>query len=400
MGCAHRIIDEPAQDQEAGIVDVAALSARITPRTVWTFVRVRDAAGRCGWGEGTLQDRSAGVHAHVERLAPMLVGRAMPSTVDIASVVGTRGDTMEEAAAISALDQAVCDLSAQQHGRPLSLVLGTPRRTTIPLYANINRGTIDRSPAGFAARAHQAATSGFDAIKIAPFDDVRPESADTQDGRRLLQRGIDRVAAVRAAIGPAKQLLVDCHWRLTEASAHEALRALEPVSLHWFECPLPEEPPMFAALRRLRGAANERGVRLAGCESLTGIDAFRAFLDADVYDVIMPDVKYAGGLAEMLRIGDAAAARGASCSPHNPSGPIAHVHSVHVSAALPSFTLLEFQYGESPLFFEIVDGELPDPRAGTSAIPASTGLGVRIDIEQLRPLCVDAGAEAQLLAAR
>ena len=53
---------------------------------------------------------------------------------------------------------------------------------------------------------------------------------------------------------------------------------------------------------------------------MTGVDAFRSFLDAGVYDVVMPDVKYAGGFAEMLRIADAAAACGASCSPTTRAG--------------------------------------------------------------------------------
>ena len=95
----------------------------------------------------------------------------------------------------------------------------------------------------------------------------------------------------------------------------DMLRELEPVDLYWFECPLVETAAMFPSLRRLRAFANARGIRLAGCESMTGVEAFRSFLDAGVYDVVMPDVKYAGGLAEMLRIADAAAACGASCSP-------------------------------------------------------------------------------------
>ncbi|MBP8295713.1 MAG: mandelate racemase/muconate lactonizing enzyme family protein, partial [Burkholderiales bacterium] len=314
------------------IVDVAAFSARISPKTVWTFVRARDAAGRTGWGEATLQGAAAAIHAHVARLAPAIVKRPQPSPLEVACIAGTHGGRAAESAAISAVDQALWDIAAQERGQPLARALGSPRRSTIELYANINRGTLLRSPAGFAARARAAASGGFAALKIAPFDDVRPGSVATPEGRRLVAAGIERVAAVRDAIGPECALLVDCHWRLTEAAASEILRELEPLRLYWFECPLPEEPGNFAALRRLRAQANAAGVRLAGCESLTGVAAFESFLDAGVYDAIMPDVKYAGGLLEILRIGDAAARHGTICSPHNPSGPIAHAHSVHVSA--------------------------------------------------------------------
>jgi galactonate dehydratase len=90
----------------------------------------------------------------------------------------------------------------------------------------------------------------------------------------------------------------------------------------------------------------------------------------------MPDVKYAGGIRELGRIAEAAAAHGVACSPHNPSGPIAHAHSLHVSAHLGLFPFLELQHGESPLFFDIVDGVLPDPRSGRSDLPRGPGLGL------------------------
>ena len=376
----------------ATVADIEAFSARISDRTVWTFVRVRDTAGRRGWGEATLQGEAAAVHERVAALAPAFEGRALPSPLEAAVVVGTRGGSTAEAAAISAIDQALCDLAGQERRQPLAAVLGTERRATIGLYANINRGTADRRPAGFGERAQEATARGFDAVKIAPFDDVSPGNAESVAGRRLLALGVERVAAVRAAIGPDRRLLVDCHWRFTERAASEMLREMEPLRLYWLECPLSEDSSMFPALRRLRSQANEGGVRLAGCESMTGLDVFRAFLDAGVYDVIMPDVKYAGGLAEMLRIGEAAAERGVLCSPHNPSGPIAHAHSVHVSALLAAFPFLEIQYGESPLFFDIVEGALPEPRGGTSVLPPGHGLGVGIDMARLRPLLADVRA--------
>ena len=362
------------------IADIGTWSAHVSPRTTWLFVRVRDVAGRSGWGEATLQDRDAVVQAHIERIAAMLVRDAATPSTDVVAAAGTAGATIEEAAAISALDQAFVDLRAQARGVSLGALLGPAPRPRVPLYANINRGTFDRSPDGFAARAVEAVDNGFDSVKIAPFDDVRPEDADAASGRQRLRLGIDRVAAVRSAIGATPRLMVDCHWRLTESSARDVLHAMTPLSLHWFECPLAEVPGNFDALRALRTLANARGVRMAGCETLTGVDAFRAFLDAGVYDVVMPDVKYVGGLDTMLRVGDAAAACGATCSPHNPSGPVAHVHSVHVASVLASFDMLEFQYAESPAFFDIVDGAMPDPRAGASAVPTVAGLGIGIDI--------------------
>jgi galactonate dehydratase len=384
----------------SAIADVGAWSARISGKTVWTFVRVRDDGGRSGWGEATLQHRAAAIHGHVDRWSPAWVGRpSRPGTL-ADPPIADRYASAAHAAAWSAIDQARWDLAAQAENRTVAGMLGSPVRSTIPLYANINRGTVDRTADGFAARARVVAASGFGAIKIAPFDDVDPAALDTASGRRLVARGIERVHAVRAAIGPAPRLLVDCHWRFTEAAAIDVIRLLAPASLHWLECPLPEDASTLAALRRLRSQANERGMRLAGCESMTGLDAFRAFLDAGAYDVIMPDVKYAGGLAEMLKIGEAAERGRVECSPHNPTGPIAHLHSLHLSALLGSFPFLEFQLGESPRFFDLVDGDLPDPMRGTSGLPRGAGLGAGVDLARLAPLSFDTRAEAHGTAVR
>lgn len=370
------------------ISDIAALSARVSDKTVWTFVRVETADGRQGWGEASLQGQAAAVHGHVARLAPDLTGRDIAWPMDVMAIVGTPGRDTAEAAAISALDQAIWDVLAQARGQTLTEALGSPLRSDIALYANVNRGTVDRSAAGFAARAREAAQRGFDAVKIAPFDGVQSGREDPA----LLAAAVARIAAVRAAIGPDMRLMVDCHWRLGESAAAEVLREIAPLKLYWLECPLPEHEANFPALRRLRSQANAIGVRLAGCEMMIGQAGFQPFLDAEVYDVIMPDVKYAGGLRELLRIGETAARIGVACSPHNPSGPIAHAHSLHLSAHLPHFPFLEFQYGESPLFFEFVVGALPDPSTGGSNLPQGAGLGLALGGEALRRQLIDPGA--------
>jgi galactonate dehydratase len=362
------------------VVSIAALSARVSDKTVWTFVRLDTTDGYTGWGEASLQGEAAAVHDHVTRLAPGLVGRVLEPPVDVIDILGTCGRGTAEAAAISAVDQALWDAMAQARGATLTALLGTARRDTIDLYANINRGTLDRSPEGFAARAREAAGRGFDSIKIAPFDGVQPDKID----KALLEAGLARIAAARGAIGPERRLMVDCHWRLSEAATIDVLREVEPLKLYWLECPVREEAANFPTLRRLRERANAGGVRLAGCEMMIGRAGFQPFLEAGTYDVIMPDVKYAGGLRELLRIGQAAARHGVACSPHNPTGPIAHAHSLHLSAHLPQFPFLEFQYGESPLFFDFVAGMLPDPNTGRSGLPRGSGLGLGLGGEALR----------------
>jgi galactonate dehydratase len=246
----------------------------------------------------------------------------------------------------------------------------------VPLYANLNRGLTDRSPASFAAQAAAAAAAGFARIKVAPVDGVTPDSADGQANEARLRAGLDRIAALREALAPGVSLMVDCHWRLTPERAGRLVGDLAALGVSWLECPLPETPANFAAIAGLRRAATAAGMVLAGAELEIGVAGFLPFLD--LYDVVMPDVKYCGGPAELLRIADAARARGCRIAPHNPSGPIAHAHSVHL-AAHPAVDLLEHQFGESGLFGTLTTGGPPPIAAGTARSGDAPGLGAALD---------------------
>jgi galactonate dehydratase len=150
------------------VASVAAVSIRVTPRTTWTFARAAADDGAEGWGEGTLEGRAHEVESEIQAFDAPLRGREIAPPIDLGAIP----EDIVQAAAQSAVDQALWDLAARAADRPLAALLGGARRSRIELYANINRGTVDRSPAGFAARAAEAAALGFGAIKIAPFDGV------------------------------------------------------------------------------------------------------------------------------------------------------------------------------------------------------------------------------------
>src|SRR5688500_12209470 len=137
------------------VVSLEARSVRVTARTVWTFARLVADDGSEGWGEASLEGRSAEVEAAI---------RAFPLPIELGAIP----TDLVNAAAYSAIEQALWDLRARMAGQPLAEILGGVRRDPVPLYANINRGTTDRSPGGFAARAAEAVALGFGAIKIAP----------------------------------------------------------------------------------------------------------------------------------------------------------------------------------------------------------------------------------------
>src|SRR5258705_13501064 len=97
--------------------DIAVHSAQISRKTIWTFVSVRDGEGRCGWGEATLNVEAPAVHREVERIGAALAGQSLQSALEFAPALANRIAGRPEAAAISALDQALWDLAAQTRGQ-------------------------------------------------------------------------------------------------------------------------------------------------------------------------------------------------------------------------------------------------------------------------------------------
>ncbi len=353
--------------------------AEVTPKTRWIFLEALTEDGRRGAGEATLGGQEAAVGEAVRALAAQAF--ALPEA-DPGHLARPALPGLAQAAAFSALDQAFWDLTAQAGGVRLAdaLAAGTgARRGAIPLYANINRRTLDRSPEGFAASARDALAAGHAAIKIAPFDEATPEARRGGALTDAIGPGLARVAAVREAIGPARTLQVDCHWRLDEDAAARVIAGAAECGVRWVECPLPETPEQMAALVRLRGLANRRGVLLAGCEQGIGLAGFLPFLDAGAYDVMMPDAKYVGGLAEMLRLAARMRLSGVAFSPHNPSGPVCHAVSLQLCAAVDELHSLETQFDETPLFAALAGSPFAPVQAGRESLPDAPGLGFALD---------------------
>ncbi len=366
-------------------------ATRITPKTVWCFLQLRTHDGLIGEGEATLTGQESSLFATAARLFPVLLPQANPDHPG-ALAAATVPANLAEAAVVSAIDQALWSLHAQTQQMPLAQALATrllqpgALRETFGVYANINRRTVNRTPEGFAQSAAVAKAAGFHAYKLAPFDEVNAAICAQGQGVHAMQQGLERIAAVRAVVGPQARLMVDCHWRFNEATAHQLNVAAAALGVYWVECPLLEVPENIPALVRLRTQANALGMRLAGLEENIGWEKFRPYCEAGAYDVVMPDVKYIGGMAEMLRLATQCERLGVQVSPHNPSGPICHAASQHLSCVLPAFDMLEMQFDESPLFQQLVVPAFPAIQNGHTSLPTGNGLGVQLQASLLQSL--------------
>lgn len=348
----------------------------VTPKTNWCFLEVRTEDGRTGLGECTLANQEPLLEAEVARLAALVTGQDARVRNRLARLLPHAPGGLVAHTVLSAFEQALCDLAAQRMGEPIHLLLGGALREAVRLYANINRGANPRSPEGFAAAARRAVAEGFGAVKLAPFEPLVWEDGVTAVNRAAYAEGLARIAAVREAVGPDVEVMVDAHWRFSPGGAAALIRDLAPFRLFWLECPVAEAN--LPEIRRLRGMANDRGMRLAGAETLSGLAAYRPLIESGCYDVLMPDAKHAGGLEEIRRIAALALTAGVEVAPHNPTGPVCHAHSVHLCATIPNFLLLEVQFGETEAFFDIVAGESLRFQRGAAPLPQAPGLGLRL----------------------
>lgn len=357
------------------ITHVEPIFVRVSSITTWTFVRVHTDAGLSGVGEASASGNERLLDAAIRHLADDAVGldARRPSEVAKLAMPAPFGRDIHFLA-LSALEQAMWDVLGKSQGAPVSTLLGGARNATVSLYANVNRATSDRRPEGFASSARAAVEDGFQAVKCAPFDGVWPGSSLTGDGRRAVHRGLQRLDAVREAIGGDALLMVDCHGRFSGSEAVELVRALEDVSPYWVEDPVADDDPQgWARVRECHGQ------RLAGGEHKVSSRELVPPLSARIWDVVCPDVKYCGGVAGLAGIAALADAFGARFVPHNPSGPVATAATAHVCSTLAD-GFMEYQWGESAWRAALVGGG-EQVEGGHLVLPETPGLGLELSTE-------------------
>lgn len=360
------------------------LILHVSEKTNWFFIRVTAENGLTGLGEATLNGWESAQLALFESVRTTLQGKSIDDALPLLEVYPHSPGGLIASSISSAMEQAIVDLRAKLSGVSVHELLGgKAMRKRVRVYANINRGACDRSPDGIAQAARHAVAAGYGAVKIAAFDGVYPHHPDPVEHQRLIQLGIDRLHAIREAVGPDIDIMVDCHWRFDEAGTLQLIRDLHAVRLYWLECPATENPDGFTTIRRIHDETAKRGIKLAGAERQISVSGFKPFVMDGLLDVVMPDIKYAGGYGQMLKIAELCAKYNISFSPHNPSGPVCNMASIQLCAIAPAFLILEYQLAESPLYFDVVGGFRPTLTNGCFEVPETPGIGIELKDEVL-----------------
>src|SRR3989440_8104358 len=218
--------------------------------TAWrniTFVRVLTDEGLEGLGEVRMLNHTDALLGYFAEAVPNHILGSDPFNVEDLVQRMFRNDFARVGeiamSAISTIEIACWDIIGKALGQPVYRLLGGAVRERIKAYAN-GWYTVERSPEEFHAAAQRVVGRGYLALKLDPFGAGSYEL--TPPERR---RAIALVEAVRDAVGPDAELLIEMHGRFTPATAISVARDLERFNPSWIEEPVP--PENLAALEKV-----------------------------------------------------------------------------------------------------------------------------------------------------
>ena len=343
-------------------------------RKNWVFVRIETDAGITGWGEAYSQyDRDRPVASHVDELSRYLVGRDPFQIKHITTMAyddyAARRGSLEFYCAISGIEAALWDIVGKALEQPVYRLLGGQVRERIRVYANGWSYGMD-TPADYARAAAGVVQQGFTALKFDPL----PRPWRTYIPKQHERHAVAVVQAVREAVGPDVDILIELHRRLAPMHAISLAKQLERFEPYWLEEPCQAEN--IGAIAEVR--ANTTIPVVTG-ENIFAKSGFRPVFDERAADIINPDVANCGGILELKEIAAMAEPYFIAVSPHNyNSTTLALAATVQASAMMPNFVITEYFLP----FTEPGDRVCPNqlkPVDGYIALPEAPGLGVEID---------------------
>lgn len=345
-----------------------------TPWRDLVFVELESDGGLVGVGEVRPVNKTDPLLATIDELAARYVIGSDPFDVErLAWAIerleyGRPGELSQSA--LAAFDVASWDLIGQELGVPVWKLLGGRSRDRIPAYAN-GWYQAELEPDRIAALAVEVVARGYRAMKLDPFGaaSVRLSAAERR-------RSIALVMAVREAVGPDIDLMIEMHGRFAPDEAAQLAALLEPAAPRWIEEPVP--PENADALTRVRAATN---LTIASGERLHTIWDAVGFIEGGNVDVIQADLTHFGGFTGMRRLAGWTEAHYLTLAPHNVGGPVATAANIHLAVATRNVDIVEhFNDFADPWLAEIVDSApTVDPADGCFAIPDRPGLGLRLD---------------------
>lgn len=349
-----------------------------------SLCRLRDTDGGEGWGEAvTIHEEAARATTLVLRSwAPILTGHdATPGALGRAITerswwYGSGGGLSGFAA--SAVDTAAWDLMARRAGLPLVDILGGAVHDGLPtvIVTHAMLADIDAQADAFASWADDAAATG---VKVGFGKPGEANLGFEHD------RDVAFVAALRRALGPGPQIMIDVSPRMrwSTSDAIRRVRAFEEHGLHWVEEPLgADDPAGYARLRESTSTLIAYGER-----AWTAAEMAR-LLDTGTLDVLGIDAGRAGGVTGFLAGAEHALMRRRQANAHAFAGPVSYAAGLACSLVSPSCLQFEVAPMRNSLITEL-SPDLPRPVNGRVRPLPGAGLGITVDTTAVQNHAID-----------
>jgi galactonate dehydratase len=291
-------------------------------------------------------------------------------------------------AMFSPIDVALWDIKGKKLGVPLYDLLGGLYRDRVRVYPHL-KGTWNTYPEEKTDRLYsmkfgtvkdlkeiknnalELVEEGYTAIKFDPF----PPGKDGFHGYRRseIKEAIERVKAVYEAVPEDVDIIIEAHAKFNASTAIRIGKMLEEYNPMWYEEPVP--PGYIESMLKVRNHIN---IPIAAGERLSSKTELKEYFEKGAFDILMFDLAMMGGITEARKMCAMAEAYQIKVSPHNCLGPVIQVASVHLSAAIPSFLILED---------ERIAPWAIKPRVkfenGYIIVPDRAGLGIELDEEEI-----------------
>lgn len=334
------------------------------------FVIVSTDQGLTGVGEGGITWREQAMAGVVDALRPVLIGQDPFRTEHLWQVMFRCGFFplgRIGMGALSAIDIALWDLKAQALGVPLYQLLGGRVRERVVCYPHIQ----GHSASELADAATRHAAAGWKFVRF----NLPEQPGGRFEPRWAVREAVRQFQAVREAVGPEIEIILDVHTRLAPAEATTLCRELEPLRPYFVEDPVRCESP--AALAQLR---QRTGVPLAMGEQHATKWELRQFIEDDLIDFARLDLCIVGGVTEALKVSGWCETHYLPIAPHNPLGPVCTAASLHLDLAVDNFAVQECARPPGAVLADLFPVQVPFAD-GYLLPPDRPGLGVEIDLQ-------------------
>lgn len=359
---------------------------KVTPfvlGTAWrnlTFVKVETDEGLVGVGETRSLNKDDALIGYLNEAVQRYVIGADPFEIERLVQRMFRGDFGRAGeiamTGIAVIEMACWDIMGKALNQPVYRLLGGAVRDRIPAYAN-GWYTVERSPQEFHAAALRAVARGYRALKFDPFG---AGFYELERAEKL--RSISLVEAVRDAVGPEIELLIEMHGRFNPVTAVDLMNNLAPYQPSWFEEPVP--PENLPALKKVADATAHLGIPIATGERIHTLYEYRELFELNAVDIIQPDITHIGGLLNAKKLAAWADAYYVLMAPHNVGGPVSTAAALHLAACTPNFKIQEHFNDFCEPYVKACALGVPEVVDGCFPLPQGPGLGITLDEDVLR----------------